>query len=253
MHAKSITGIGVARPMVTDDVMSGAANVSLTTFAAGQGQGSAWSQIEHCQVARGGAIDHHICADDQIRRIDPEISQIDRAPGSGEFQPASLVHDDIRIAPSALCPSSDVEVCYRLRSTQLQSARKSGRRVRSAALVHIEKNFVDLYSLFRGRIMRFTIEKYAAARCACQEKGEVMLSATLTAGLNRYKIGPKIRALRSAKGMGLAQLAEHTGLSPALLSKVERGQLFTTLPTLLRIAMVLASGWIISLRKPRNG
>ena len=44
-----------------------------------------------------------------------------------------------------------------------------------------------------------------------------MLSATLADGLNRYKIGPKIRALRSAKGMGLVQLAEHTGLSPALL------------------------------------
>src|SRR6478609_4089562 len=69
-----------------------------------------------------------------------------------------------------------------------------------------------------------------------------MLSATLADGLNRYKIGPKIRALRSAKGMGLVQLAEHTGLSPALLSKIERGQLFTTLPTLLRIALVFSVG-----------
>jgi transcriptional regulator with XRE-family HTH domain len=69
-----------------------------------------------------------------------------------------------------------------------------------------------------------------------------MLSPTLADGLNRYKIGPKIRALRSAKGMGLVQLAEHTGLSPALLSKIERGQLFTTLPTLLRIAMVFGVG-----------
>ena len=69
-----------------------------------------------------------------------------------------------------------------------------------------------------------------------------MLSDTLAAGLNRYKIGPKIRALRSAKGMGLVQLAEHTGLSPALLSKIERGQLFSTLPTLLRIAMVFGVG-----------
>jgi len=69
-----------------------------------------------------------------------------------------------------------------------------------------------------------------------------MLSDTLAAGLNRYKIGPKIRALRSAKSMGLAQLAEHTGLSPALLSKIERGQLFSTLPTLLRIAMVFGVG-----------
>ena len=69
-----------------------------------------------------------------------------------------------------------------------------------------------------------------------------MLSETLAAGLNRYKIGPKIRALRSAKSMGLMQLAEHTGLSPALISKIERGQLFTTLPTLLRIAMVFGVG-----------
>lgn len=69
-----------------------------------------------------------------------------------------------------------------------------------------------------------------------------MLSDTLAAGLTRYKIGPKIRALRSAKSMGLVQLAEHTGLSPALLSKIERGQLFSTLPTLLRIAMVFGVG-----------
>ena len=38
------------------------------------------------------------------------------------------------------------------------------------------------------------------------------------------------------------QLGEHTGLSPALLSKVERGNLFPTLPTLLRIAMVFGVG-----------
>jgi transcriptional regulator with XRE-family HTH domain len=35
---------------------------------------------------------------------------------------------------------------------------------------------------------------------------------------------------------------EHTGLSPAMLSKIERGQLFPTLPTLLRIAMVFGVG-----------
>jgi len=40
------------------------------------------------------------------------------------------------------------------------------------------------------------------------------------------------------KKMGLVDLGRHTGLSPALLSKVERGKLFPTLPTLLRIAMV---------------
>ena len=69
-----------------------------------------------------------------------------------------------------------------------------------------------------------------------------MLSETLVTGLEHYRIGPKIRALRLKKNMGQVQLAEHTGLSPALLSKIERGQLFPTLPTLLRIAMVFGIG-----------
>lgn len=69
-----------------------------------------------------------------------------------------------------------------------------------------------------------------------------MLSDTLTAGLKRYEIGAKIRALRAKKKLGLVQLGEHSGLSPALLSKIERGQLFPTLPTLLRIAMVFGVG-----------
>lgn len=69
-----------------------------------------------------------------------------------------------------------------------------------------------------------------------------MLSPTLTEGLERYEIGPKLRALRLKKKMGLVQLGKHTGLSPALLSKVERGRLFPTLPTLLRISLVFGVG-----------
>jgi transcriptional regulator with XRE-family HTH domain len=69
-----------------------------------------------------------------------------------------------------------------------------------------------------------------------------MLSETLVTGLERYKIGEKIRSLRLKKKLGLAQLGEHTGLSPAMLSKIERGQLFPTLPTLLRIALVFGVG-----------
>jgi mannose-6-phosphate isomerase-like protein (cupin superfamily) len=38
------------------------------------------------------------------------------------------------------------------------------------------------------------------------------------------------------------QLGAHTGLSPGLLSKIERGQLIPTLPTLLRIALVFGVG-----------
>jgi transcriptional regulator with XRE-family HTH domain len=69
-----------------------------------------------------------------------------------------------------------------------------------------------------------------------------MLTKTLTDGLTRYEIGPKLRAMRLKKKMGLVELGRHTGLSPALLSKVERGRLFPTLPTLLRIALVFGVG-----------
>jgi transcriptional regulator with XRE-family HTH domain len=69
-----------------------------------------------------------------------------------------------------------------------------------------------------------------------------MLSPTLQAGLKAYAIGPKIRSIRLKKKMGLVELGKHTGLSPAMLSKIERGQLFPTLPTLLRIAMVFSVG-----------
>src|SRR5215475_14188573 len=65
-----------------------------------------------------------------------------------------------------------------------------------------------------------------------------MPSDTITQGLNRYAIGNKLRRLRLKKSMGLVELGRHTGLSPAMLSKLERGKLYPTLPTLLRIAMV---------------
>jgi len=69
-----------------------------------------------------------------------------------------------------------------------------------------------------------------------------MLSPTLQEGLEAYAIGPKLRAIRLKKKMGLVELGRHTGLSAAMLSKIERGQLFPTLPTLLRIALVFSVG-----------
>ena len=69
-----------------------------------------------------------------------------------------------------------------------------------------------------------------------------MLSDTLSKGLEDYEIGAKVRALRSNKGMALAQLGKHSGLSVGMLSKIERGQIVPTLPTLLRIAMVFGVG-----------
>lgn len=69
-----------------------------------------------------------------------------------------------------------------------------------------------------------------------------MLSRTLIEGLSAYAIGEKVRALRLKKKMGLVELGRHTGLSAALLSKIERGRLFPTLPTLLRISLVFSVG-----------
>ncbi len=65
---------------------------------------------------------------------------------------------------------------------------------------------------------------------------------TLSETLGRYSIGEKLRTLRLRKSMGLVELGKHTGLSAGLLSKLERGKLFPTLPTLLRIAMVFGVG-----------
>src|SRR6187455_1539312 len=69
-----------------------------------------------------------------------------------------------------------------------------------------------------------------------------MLSSTLQRGLSEYGIGERLRTLRLKKKMGLVELGKHTGLSPAMLSKIERGRLFPTLPTLLRIALVFSVG-----------
>lgn len=69
-----------------------------------------------------------------------------------------------------------------------------------------------------------------------------MLSDTLVEGLSQYGVGEKLRSLRLKKKMGLVELGEHSGLSPALISKIERGKLFPTLPTLLRLALVFSVG-----------
>lgn len=69
-----------------------------------------------------------------------------------------------------------------------------------------------------------------------------MVSDTLSSGLRHYRIGPKLRTLRLRKKLGLVELGRHTGLSPAMLSKIERGLVFPTLPTLLRISLVFGVG-----------
>jgi len=69
-----------------------------------------------------------------------------------------------------------------------------------------------------------------------------MPAESLAPGLESYQIGPRIHALRKSKNLSLVKLGEHTGMSAGLLSKIERGRLIPTLPTLLRIAMVFGVG-----------
>jgi transcriptional regulator with XRE-family HTH domain len=65
------------------------------------------------------------------------------------------------------------------------------------------------------------------------------ISDSLKAHIGEYLIGQKLRALRLRRSMGLMQLGQRTGLSAALLSKIENCKLVPTIPTLLRIAMAL--------------
>lgn len=60
--------------------------------------------------------------------------------------------------------------------------------------------------------------------------------------LEPYSIGMKLRNLRSQKRLTLARLAAETGLSTALLSKLETDRMIPTLPTLALICRVYGVG-----------
>jgi transcriptional regulator with XRE-family HTH domain len=80
-----------------------------------------------------------------------------------------------------------------------------------------------------------------------REKTDVIEEA-----IRPYAIAEKLRSLRQRKSMGLAQLAEHTGLSAAMLSKLENARLVPTLPTLVRIATVFNVGLDYFFTDPRK-
>jgi len=60
--------------------------------------------------------------------------------------------------------------------------------------------------------------------------------------LETYSIGLKLRALRTQKRLTLARLAAETGLSTALLSKLETDRMVPTLPTLATIGRAYGVG-----------
>ncbi|KAA6459794.1 helix-turn-helix domain-containing protein [Acidobacteria bacterium AB60] len=60
--------------------------------------------------------------------------------------------------------------------------------------------------------------------------------------LEPYCIGMKLRALRMRKHLTLSRLASETGLSTALLSKLETERMIPTLPTLATICRIYGVG-----------
>ena len=60
--------------------------------------------------------------------------------------------------------------------------------------------------------------------------------------LEPYCLGQKLRSLRTQKRLTLARLAAETGLSTALLSKLETDRMVPTLPTLATISRVYGVG-----------
>src|SRR5215469_4563574 len=60
--------------------------------------------------------------------------------------------------------------------------------------------------------------------------------------LEPYCIGTKLRSLRAQKRLTLSRLSAETGLSTALLSKLETDRMIPTLPTLSTISRVYGVG-----------
>jgi transcriptional regulator with XRE-family HTH domain len=68
--------------------------------------------------------------------------------------------------------------------------------------------------------------------------------------LESYSIGLKLRSLRTQKRLTLARLAAETGLSTALLSKLETDRMVPTLTTLATISRVYGVGLSHFFREP---
>ena len=70
--------------------------------------------------------------------------------------------------------------------------------------------------------------------------------------LEPYRIGMKLRALRTRKGLTLSRLAAETALSPALLSKLETDRMIPTLSTLATICRVYGVGLSYLFSEPKR-
>lgn len=70
--------------------------------------------------------------------------------------------------------------------------------------------------------------------------------------LQTHALGMKLRALRTRKRLTLSRLAAETGLSTALLSKLETDRMIPTLPTLATICRVYGVGLSYFFNEPER-
>jgi transcriptional regulator with XRE-family HTH domain len=96
-----------------------------------------------------------------------------------------------------------------------------------------------------------------AAPKSGRQSGKEWIAMTKSASyaqwsLDAYSIGVKLRALRTKKRLTLARLATETGLSTALLSKLETDRMVPTLPTLATISRVYGVGLSHFFQEPRR-
>jgi transcriptional regulator with XRE-family HTH domain len=119
-------------------------------------------------------------------------------------------------------------------------------RVRSASRVHFDA--INSMEMLRktSRICQEFRSSTLANWCSINQiQGGYVLPKTVSYAqwsLEPYCIGTKLRTLRTQKRLTLSRLAAETGLSTALLSKLETDRMIPTLPTLATISRVYGVG-----------
>src|SRR5450755_3652110 len=111
------------------------------------------------------------------------------------------------------------------------------------ALIVSEQNWKPVQNRTPARFPGF-FQIADARRCQARNRSLIMAKPLTYAqwSLEPYCIGMKLRALRTQKKLTLSRLAAETGLSTALLSKLETDRMIPTLPTLATICRVYGVG-----------
>jgi DNA-binding XRE family transcriptional regulator len=92
-------------------------------------------------------------------------------------------------------------------------------------------------------------ESYAVGRRArLSDAGKTALSVFSTA----YAVGGCLHGARTHRGLTQRELAETSGVTQADISRIERGVITPTVPTLLRLVQALGANLAIVFDEPRT-